>query len=112
MPGFQRVKPYVFAGIYPLDADQYEKLKESLERLSLNDSAIEYEHEHSNAMGHGFRCGFLGTLHMDIVKERVAREHKVDTIFTTPSVTYLVKMKQFTHEKIKSGMNIKELINT
>jgi GTP-binding protein LepA len=74
IPGFQKMKPFVFAGVYPVESDQYEKLKEAFGKLSLNDSAIAREYEQSNAMGHGFRCGFLGTLHMDIIKERLSRE--------------------------------------
>lgn len=111
IPGFKKVKPYVFAWVYPLDSGDYEKLKESLEKLCLNDSAISYEYEHSHAMWHGFRCGFLGTLHMDIIKERLSREYKMDTIFTTPTVTYLVKCKILKDERIVAGTNIKELIN-
>lgn len=91
IPGFKKAKPFVYAGVYPIDTDQYEKLKESFEKLSLNDSAIEYSYEQSNALGHGFRCGFLGMLHMDIIKERLFREYQMDTIFTTPTVTYLVQ---------------------
>ena len=106
------MKPFVFAGVYPLEADQYEKLKEALSKLSLNDSAIEYEYEQSNAMGHGFRCGFLGTLHMDIIKERLWREWRCETIFTTPTVTYLCKAKYLQDERIVSGMNVKELVKT
>lgn len=112
IPGFQKMKPFVFAGVYPVESDQYEKLKEAFGKLSLNDSAIAREYEQSNAMGHGFRCGFLGTLHMDIIKERLSREWWSDTIFTTPTVTYLVKVKYLQDERIVSGMNIKELIKT
>ncbi len=106
------MKPFVYAGIYPVETEQYEKLKTALEKLSLNDSAIEYEHEHSSAMGHGFRSGFLGTLHMDIVKERLSREYGMETIFTTPTVTYILKLKYLKHDKIVSEMNVKELVRT
>ena len=112
IPGFETVKPFVFAGVYPIDTDQYEKLKTAFEKLSLNDSAISYEYEQSQAMGHGFRCGFLGMLHMDIIKERLRREYNMETIFTTPTVTYLVKSKNLKHPKIKAGNNVKELVKT
>jgi GTP-binding protein LepA len=110
IPGFKKVKPFVYAGVYPIDTDQYEKLKESFEKLSLNDSAIEYTYEQSNALGHGFRCGFLGMLHMDIIKERLFREYQMDTIFTTPTVTYLVETNRHKHPKVQSGENITELL--
>lgn len=112
IPGFEMVKPFVFAWVYPIDTDQYDKLKTGFEKLSLNDSAISVDYEHSLAMGHGFRCGFLGMLHMDIVKERLWREYGMETIFTTPTVTYLVKSKYLKHEKILSMANIKDLIET
>ena len=112
IPGFKKVKPFVYAGVYPIDTDQYEKLKESFEKLSLNDSAIEYSYEQSNALGHGFRCGFLGMLHMDIIKERLFREYQMDTIFTTPTVTYLVETNFMKHPKVQSGENITELLVT
>lgn len=109
IPGFEAVKPFVFAGVYPIDSDQYNKMKSSFEKLALNDSAITRGYEHSQAMGHGFRCGFLGMLHMDIVKERLWREYGIETIFTTPTVTYLVKSRYMKDERILSGMNVKEL---
>ena len=110
IPGFEKVKPFVFAGVYPIETEQYERLKEAFEKLSLNDSAIEFEYEQSQAMGHGFRCGFLGTLHMDIIKERLSREYGMETIFTTPTVRYIAKLKYLKDQRITSGMNIKELI--
>jgi GTP-binding protein LepA len=112
IPGFKKVKPFVYAGVYPIDTDQYEKLKESFEKLSLNDSAIQYTYEQSNALGHGFRCGFLGMLHMDIIKERLFREYQMDTIFTTPTVTYLVETNRHKHPKVQSGENITELLSS
>lgn len=112
IPGFKKVKPFVYAGVYPLDTNDYDKLKDSLEKLSLNDSAIEYELEDSKALGFGFRCGFLGMLHMDIVKERLSREYNIDTIFTIPTVIYLVKSKNLSIEPIKSGNNIATLLKT
>jgi len=112
IPGFKKVTPYVYAWIYPIDSTEYDKLKDSLEKLSLNDSAIEYETEDSGALGLGFRCGFLGMLHMDIIKERLRREYGIDTIFTIPTVVYLVKSKNLSIPAIKTGNNLKNLIST
>jgi GTP-binding protein LepA len=112
IPGFKKVKPYVYAGMYPVDTNDYEKLKDSLEKLSLNDSAIEYSLEDSKALGFGFRCGFLGMLHMDIIKERLFREYGIETIFTIPTVVYLVKSKNLNILDIKSSNNVQMLIFT
>ncbi len=112
IPGFKKVKPFVYAWVYPMDTEDFDKLRESFEKLSLNDSAIEYDYENSKALGHWFRVGFLWTLHMDIIKERLSREYGVETIFTTPNVIYLTKLKMLTLEKVKSGLNITELIKT
>ena len=112
IPGFKKVTPFVYAGVYPIDSTEYDKLKDSLEKLSLNDSAVVYEMEDSKALGLGFRCGFLGMLHMDIIRERLFREYGLDTIFTIPTVMYLVKSKNLSIPLIKTGMNIKSLIQT
>jgi len=90
LPGYKEVRPMVFCGIYPVDTSDYEKLKAALGRLRLNDSAFVYQSESSVALGFGFRCGFLGLLHMEIIQERIKREHDVDIISTYPSVVYHV----------------------
>ncbi|MCH8475006.1 MAG: translation elongation factor 4 [Opitutales bacterium] len=91
LPGYKEVRPMVFSGMYPLDTGDYEKLKAALGRLRLNDAALIYQQESSMALGFGFRCGFLGLLHMEVIQERIRREHGVDIILTYPSVIYRVE---------------------
>jgi len=102
LPGFKEIKPQVFAGLYPVEANEYEALREALEKLHLNDASFHYEPETSQALGFGFRCGFLGLLHMDIVQERLEREYGMHLITTAPSVVYEVKLRDGTLQQLSN----------
>ncbi|MGE3975657.1 MAG: translation elongation factor 4 [Bdellovibrionales bacterium] len=106
LAGFRQIKPMVFSGIYPIDATDYENLKESLEKLCLNDSSLAFEPETSAALGFGFRCGYLGLLHMDIVQERLEREFNLNLITTAPSVVYIVHLTDGTTMRLENPANL------
>jgi len=108
-PGFREVKPQVFAGLYPVDSSDYDRLRESLEKLQLNDSALQFEPEVSQALGFGFRCGFLGMLHMDIVQERLERQFDMHLITTAPTVVYEVITHSGEHLEIENPSKLPEL---
>ena len=106
LPGYAEPKPMVFAGLFPTDGDDFERLREALEKLSLNDSSLVYEPETSGALGFGFRIGFLGLLHMEIVRERLEREYDLDLITTAPSVAYLANSTDGTQTAVRSPQDL------
>ncbi len=109
LPGFKEVKPQVFAGLYPVEANQYEALREALEKLKLNDASLHFEPEVSQALGFGFRCGFLGLLHMDVIQERLEREYDMDLVTTAPTVVYQVVQRDGTVTNVENPAKLPDL---
>lgn len=109
LPGFERLKPQVYAGLYPSDPDDYEPLGRALEKLGLNDASLHYETENSDALGFGYRCGFLGMLHMEIVQERIEREYELDVVVTAPSVVYEVLRRDGSTPQIHNPSQLDEI---
>ncbi|WP_300444662.1 translation elongation factor 4 [Zoogloea sp.] len=109
LAGFKEIKPQVFAGLYPVESNEYDQLRESLEKLRLNDASLQFEPEVSQALGFGFRCGFLGLLHMEIVQERLEREFDMNLITTAPTVVYEVLMKDGVVEQISNPSKLPDL---
>ena len=112
LPGFKEIQPQVFAGLYPTEASEYDQLRDALEKLKLNDSSLRYEPEVSQALGFGFRCGFLGLLHMEIVQERLEREFDQDLITTAPSVVYQVELNDGTVMQVENPSKMPDLGRT
>ena len=106
LPGFENIQPRVFSGFYPIDSKNYQESKKALDKLSLNDNSFTYEPENSDSLGHGFRCGFLGLLHMEIIRERLSREYDLDFLMTVPSVTYKVEVKSGEVIEVKSPKDL------
>jgi GTP-binding protein LepA len=109
LPGFREIKPQVFAGLYPVESNQFEALRTSLEKLSLNDASLHFEPENSSALGFGFRCGFLGLLHMDIIQERLEREYEMELITTAPTVVYELLLKNGDIKQIENPSKLPDL---
>jgi GTP-binding protein LepA len=109
LPGFKEIKPQVFAGLYPVESNQYDGLRDALTKLKLNDSSLQFEPETSQALGFGFRCGFLGLLHMDIVQERLEREYDMDLITTAPTVVYEVLLRDGSVVKVENPAKMPEV---
>ena len=106
LPGYKDVKPFVYAGFFPVSNEDYNDLKEAIEKLSLSDSALQFEPENSPVLGFGVRIGFLGLLHMDIIRERLEREYNLDLIVTNPSTDYQIKLINGTELDIKSASEL------
>ena len=109
LPGFKEIQPQVFAGLYPVEANQYDALRDALEKLRLNDASLRFEPETSQALGFGFRCGFLGLLHMDIVQERLEREYDMELITTAPTVVYQVQLRDGTVLEVENPSRLPDL---
>jgi len=109
LPGFKEIQPQVFAGLYPVEANQYDAFRDALEKLRLNDASLRFEPETSQALGFGFRCGFLGLLHMDIVQERLEREYDMDLITTAPTVVYQVQLGDGTVLEVENPSRLPDL---